>query len=404
MTIELGPALFKTPLMIHRVILMVALLLGVNGVGAEEPLKARSAFYPPETLAKVRRNLEKHPSGNIFAQQAMQFAAFWQEMPDDELWGLMFGPKISRSWMVWSNSHCPACKKSVPMYEWKIEAQKSPWKLQCPQCAEVFPKNDFAAFNKSGLDERGFFDPARADRSLLFNTEHPDPADPLHRFGVDDGEGYVEGDNRWRFIGAYLVYGQFKKLVLEGIKSLAVAHVFTGDPVYARKAAILLDRVADVYPEFDYASQGLVYEKRGHQGYVSVWHDSCEETRELAMAYDQIFESIRKDDELVKFLSAKATAHKLANRKASFAEIQRNIETCILRDAVTVGRKKIKTNFPRMEAAEALIVGILGWPENRAQVEALIDSFVTKATAVDGVTGEKGFAGYGAATIAGMAF
>ena len=113
----------------------------------------------------------------------------------------------------------------------------------------------------------------------LFNAEHPDPADPLHRFGVDDGEGYVEGQNRWRFIGAYLVYGQWKQAVLGGIKALADAYIVTGEPVYARKAAILLDRVADLYPGFDYKTQATVYERPGAAGYVSTWHDACEETR-----------------------------------------------------------------------------------------------------------------------------
>jgi len=60
----------------------------------------------------------------------------------------------------------------------------------------LFPTNDFEAYYRSGLDEHGVFDPKRADRALLFNTQHPDPNDPLHRFGVDDGTGYAEGENR----------------------------------------------------------------------------------------------------------------------------------------------------------------------------------------------------------------
>ena len=117
------------------------------------------------------------------------------KLSDDELWELMFANGIKRSWMVWSNGHCPACQKPVPMYEWMPDALERPWKMQCPQCRELFPKNDFGQFYRSGLDEQAVFEPARADRSLLFNAEHPDPADPLHRFGVDDGEGYVEGRN-----------------------------------------------------------------------------------------------------------------------------------------------------------------------------------------------------------------
>jgi hypothetical protein len=67
------------------------------------------------------------------------------------------------------------------MYEWKPDALKRPWTMQCPHCKELFPKNDFAKFYRSGLNKQNVFDPQRADRSLLFNAEHPDPSDPLQR-------------------------------------------------------------------------------------------------------------------------------------------------------------------------------------------------------------------------------
>jgi hypothetical protein len=226
-----------------------------------------------------------------------------------------------------------------------LDALRYRWKVQCPHCGKLFPTNDFAAFYRSGLDERGVFDPKRADRSLLFNAEHPDPNDPLHKFGVDDGEGYVDGDKRWRFIGAYLIYGQWKQLVLGGIKNLAAAYLVTGDKVYARKAGILLDRVADLYPQFDFRTQAVVYERHlGSNGYVSIWHDACKETRLLALAYDAIFEAIRNDDELLAFLHRKAMRHRLPNSKATFADIQRNIEDGILRDPLR-NEHKIHSNF-----------------------------------------------------------
>jgi hypothetical protein len=323
-------------------------------------------------------------------------------MSDEELWGLMFGSTITRSWMVWSNGFCPACRADVPMYNWEIDALGRPWKLRCPHCDEEFPKNDFQAFYRSGLNASGVFDPQRADRSLLFNLEHPNPDDPFRDFGVDDGEGFVEGDNRWRFIGAYLVYGQWKQAVLGGIRSLAEAYVVTGDPVYAHKVGILLDRVADLYPTFDYKTQGLVYEKPLTTGYVSVWHDACEETRELALAYDQVFDALAHDPPLIDFLSRQATQCGLANSKETFEDIQRNIEDGILRDALR-NPAKIQSNYPRAEIARAVINTVLSWPSSRSEIEGLIDRMLKTATAVDGVTGEKGLANYSAFTIQSMA-
>ena len=136
----------------------------------------------------------------------------------------------------------------------------SPGRCSVRAAASSSPRTTFSKFYRSGLNEQGVFEPARADRSLLWNEEHPDPNDPLHRFGVDDGEGYVAGEHRWRFIGAYLIYGQWKQAIVAGIRRLAAAYLVTGDPAYAHKAGVLLDRVADLYPTFDFGKEGVMYE------------------------------------------------------------------------------------------------------------------------------------------------
>ena len=302
--------------------------------------------------------------------------------------------------MVWSNGHSPVTGKPVPMYTWAADAQNHPWKLQDPTSGEWFPKNDFKAFYDSGLNEQGIFDASRANRSLLFNTDHPDPADPQHLFGVDDGTGYVnEKGERWRFVGTYLVYGQWKQLVVAGIRILSSAYMLTGEPVYAHKAGILLDRVADLYPSFDFGKQAILYEGPALSGYVSTWHDACEETREMVMAYDMVYEGLREDASLVELLSKKAAAIGLENPKASFADIQRNIETGILRDCLA-NPDKIHSNYPRSEILKAVTTAVLQDP--RDQFWAIVDPMFEQATAVDGVTGEKGMAGYASFTISAM--
>ena len=350
-------------------------------------------FYSAKMIERAKANAQEYAWADEIQRGIIESAQSWMKFSDEHLWDLMFGSTITRSWMVWSNGYCPACKNLVPMYTWGIDAFKMPWKVRCPHCKEIFPKNDFHNFYRSGLDEHSVFDPKLADRSLLFNVEHPDKNDPLYKFGVDDGEGYLEGGNRWRFIGAYLIYGQWKQLICGGICNLAAAYVVTGNTSYAHKAGVLLDRVADLYPTFDFAKEGLAYEQSHGSGYVSTWHDACEETRELALAYDQIFEALRDDEELVAFLSRKAEQFKLNNPKASFEDIQRNIDDRILRDAIQ-NRYKIESNYPRTDVAIAVIKTILDWPENRDEVYAMLDTIIEKATAVDGMTGEKGLAAY----------
>jgi len=359
-------------------------------------------FYPPELIERARRNIAEHDWAAEMQRKAVADAAPWMAMGDEELWDLMFGPTITRSWMVLSYGGCPACKGSVPMYEWKIDALAQPWKLRCPHCGELFPKNDFAAFYRSGLDQQGIFREERADKALLFNTEHPDPADPLHLFGVDGGHGYPEGDERWLFIGTYLVYGQWKQLVVGGIRALAVAHVLTGQDAYAHKAGVLLDRVADLYPTFDFGTQAILYEQEAASGYVSTWHDACEETRGLVLAYDQVREALARDEELVEFLSAKAREIGLENPKASWDDVRRNIEDRILQDALD-SFDKIHSNYPRTPICQMVIKCVLGWPGGRDEVMAQLDEVMAKATAVDGVTGEKGLPGYASFVIKGLA-
>jgi len=371
---------------------------GQNGVAT----KKESSFYPAHSVRKALSNIERHDWAREARDTIVDQARPWLDMSDDDLWALMFGNTIRRSWMVWSDGHCPSCKEEVPMYNWTMDALKEPWKVRCPQCTEAFPKNDFHKFYLSGLDEQGVFDPEKADRALLFNTEHPDPEDPLHGFGVDDGDGYTDGSKRWRFVGAYLVYGQWKQAVVGGIKKLAAAYAVTGNRACARKAGILLDRVADLYPTFDFAREAFVYERAGNNGYVSTWHDACEETREMAIAYDQVFEALKTDKELVAFLAAKAMKFGLENPKTGFTDVQRNIEERILRDALR-NQHKIHSNYPRKDIAVAVIKTVLDWPANKPEVESLVDGMIKRSTSVDGVTGEKGLPAYSAYVIRAMA-
>lgn len=355
--------------------------------------KSASAFFPAEAVAHARANAQNYAWARAIRDPLVAAAEPWRQMSDDELWNLMFGHTLKRAWQVWSDGYCPACKKPVPMYEWAPEALKQPWKMRCPQCKELFPKNDFGKFYRSGLDEHNVFDPQRADRSLLFNAEHPDPTDPLHHFGVDDGDGYVADGHRWRFINAYLIFGQWKQGIVSGIRNLAAAYVATGDPAYAHKAGVLLDRVADLYPTMDFGKEGVMYEGPPRSGYVSTWHDACVEVQDLALAYDEVFDALARDAELAQFLAAKAVKFKNENPKTAFSDVQRNIEKRIFRDTLR-NRPKIESNYPMTDSTITTIHTVLGWPANRAEVMAMLDAIITKVTAVDGLTGEKGIAGY----------
>jgi len=370
--------------------------------GKELIVNSSSLFTPASMIQNAKDNAEQHAWAREAQDEVVKAAEPWMGFSDDALWDLMFGSTIMRSWMVWSNGHCPACKEGVPMYNWGIDGLNRPWKLKCPHCDEMFPKNDFQAYHRSGLDTHGVFQHDLADRSLLFNEEHPDKDDPLHTFGVDDGHGYRDGENIWWYIGTYLVYGQWKQVVLRGIVNLSAAYAVTGDSTYSHKAGVLLDRVADLYTTFDFKNQAMMYEGPAHAGYVSTWHDACEEARQLAQAYDQVRDGIGEDQALADFLSGKASENKIERPKESPEDVKRNIEDGILKDTIT-NHDRIRSNYPRKEIALVTIHAVLDWPNNRGLVDRLIDELIEKATAVDGVTGEKGLSGYCSGVIQSLA-
>jgi hypothetical protein len=134
------------------ILCLVLLKIGSQLAGAAEaqPLKQHSAFYTPAHLAQIRANVREQAWAGALRDQVVAACQPWMELTDQQIWELMFAHTISRSWMVWSDGYCPACKKSVEMYLWKMEAWKAPWKVRCPNCQELFPKNDLLCLLQIG--------------------------------------------------------------------------------------------------------------------------------------------------------------------------------------------------------------------------------------------------------------
>ncbi len=396
--------------MVYKISLLIALLLQAGGEcfchNQEDTTLTSSSFNSVFMTEEMVKNF-RHNAGNDLLtgkiiNEITEAAKPWLSFTEDQLWEMMFGNTIRRSWMVWSDGYCPSCRKGVPMYQWLMDPFNKPWKVTCPHCMEDFPKNDFGKYYLSGMDEHYVFDPSKADRSLLFNTEHPEKSDPLHEFGVDDGEGWAADGHRWRFIGAYLIYGQWKRLIIQGIINLSEAYTVTGDEEYSYRAGILLDRVADLYPSFDFSKEGLVYENPGFAGYVSTWHDACQETRQLAIAYDMVRKQLSEDNRLSSFLAEKADKYNLVISKSTPSGVVANIDNGLLSDPQK-NRSKIYSNYPQKDMTLAILKNIAGRPGDRDSVLIILDSLIKVSTAVDGLTGEKGLTGYSAYGAARMA-
>ncbi len=350
-----------------------------------------SVFYSKRTMDIIKYNTENMLEFKAAKRTAEKLTEKYMVYSYDELWNMVFGPELDRSWMVKSDGICPSCKAPVIMYDWIIRPHENPWKLECPKCHELFPKNDFEAYYKSGLDHRGRFSYELANDDLLYNVETGDKTD---KFGVDDGMGYAQNGEVFRFIQTYLVYGQWKYTILDAIKCLSDAYVYTGNTEYAVRTLILLDRLADFWPEYDFAEQGWLYDDRAYcTGYISYIVNSAFECFDLALAYDKVIEVLYMEPKIIEFLSEKANITGIDNKKLTPYDIKKNIDERILKDFIEHS-EKLDCNPPYTDLALFTARAVLNWPENQNELENDISDIIIQNTRYDGLTGESGLYGY----------
>ncbi|MDQ3441874.1 MAG: heparinase, partial [Planctomycetota bacterium] len=305
--------------------------------------------YTAQRLANARANCNKHEWAAKLRDAAVKRAAPWLARSDAELWAMVPGQDLPRCIDVTMDRKvktgpkrlaCLKCGEKINAhgnYPYEPDFNGNPWKLTCPSCQVVFPTNDFAKYYASAIDERGLFNPAKGDTSLLFNAEHPDPNDPLHKFGVDDGFGYVDENGRaHKFIGYYT--WKYWRHLFGGVTSLADAYVYTGDSKYAHKTAVLLDRIADVYPSMDwkpYAERGWFHSDGDTTlGKIEgrIWE--CGQMTLLVDAYEKILPGTKDAPDLYAFLKSQAEQYKLPTAKGTRDLLIQHIDDHVLREVV----------------------------------------------------------------------
>ena len=153
-------------------------------------------------------------------------------------------------------------------YPWITDPATMPWKVQCPDCRRQFPSNDFGEFYKLGIDEHGNWSyqqalaknaelTARGEKGYLVNLLYPEKKDD--GWCVDDGWGYeIDGETK-PFIAYYHWWGLWQDLYRSQLRDLRDAYLFTNDAKYGRVGAVLVDRIADLYPAFDATESGAKF-------------------------------------------------------------------------------------------------------------------------------------------------
>ncbi len=256
------------------------------------PLKDRRTLFSDAEIARARENIGRYPSARKLADEIVQAAAYWVEWSDADLRKLIATAEVPRAFDC-SPAGCPKCGKKIfevakSTYPWRLDPRR-PFKVACPVCASVFPSNDYGRFYRSGFQDRSDFD------------------GPY----VDDGRGWVAPDGERYWFVAHANHWTWywhpqadNPTLLRGCEALGRAYLLTGDRRYAHKAAVILHRIAEVYPNMDHAPQSRMGEflaRRSGEIYPgkvvnAIWESYM--SAQFAETYDAIWETIDEDKAL----------------------------------------------------------------------------------------------------------
>ncbi len=148
---------------------------------------------------------------------------------------------------------------------------------------------------------------------------------------------------------------------MEAVNSCANAYFFTGELKYGRIAAVLLDRIADFYPEYDISIYGMnVWNSHGGSNLGKlvgcIWETF--NARDMAIAYDMVYD-VYEDAFVLDYLKNKSESIKMVNPKNTAADIRYNIEERLL-----------ATIFEGIK--DASIMGNFGFPQMANAVSAVV--------------------------------
>ena len=329
-------------------------------------MKNEQTYYTAERVAAAKENIKKYSWAKAEYDGVIDTAEKYLPYVD-ALYEATVGKGLPRSYKVGYRedpdyAYCRYCGENVEEgYGGFTYNFNRLWKIQCPACKRQFPSNDFNLLYKRGL-VNGNYDVAVArqknaeavangEKDALTNELYPelwqDPSSASYNkdprtgdivdgktWGVDDGWGYHTGrtySNGEPEVHTYVSYFAYKipNVVSHRVQDFAEAYLYTGEAKYGRAGAILLDRVADVYPEaftneffhLGFATGGGGDDRGKFTGRIG----DAERADTYALAADGLFDYLRSEDpQLISYLSQKADEYNLENKKRTWEDIWSN--------------------------------------------------------------------------------
>ncbi|MBQ2742104.1 MAG: hypothetical protein IJF32_04810, partial [Oscillospiraceae bacterium] len=216
------------------------------------------------------------------------------------------------------------------------------------------------------------------------------------RWGVDDGFGYYPGrsysetlEERHCYVALYHTY--FWESMKKTMDTLSNAYLYTGDAKYGRAGAILLDRIADVLPDFSlliYNTPSRVWmntDGSSRYGAICGKINDCNFVQSFTRAADAFYPML-EDTRVINFLSEKADEFELSNDKSSSMRIWENWEDRILLETFRMAKTgEINGNFGMAQSGVAIAAIVLD--EQPETTEMLDWLFASNTGKDDNITG-----------------
>lgn len=247
------------------------------------PLKTRQMIYDTDQIKTALYNIQHYKKAQAVKENIINEADIWLNWKDDDIRFIMSDARVPRGFDL-NPLGCPVHGDSIfkkgGTYPWIIDPHK-PFKVKCPVGGEVYPSNDYATYYKTGFTEK---------KEWSGNY-------------TDNGWGWIAPNGERYWFVAYANHWTWRNHVEPAIVNLGRAYLLTGDKRYAHKAAVILSRLAEIYPSMDHAHQsryGYILKQQGrlYNGKVFnlIWEASF--IQGAAEAYDAVWNTIDTDSVL----------------------------------------------------------------------------------------------------------
>ncbi|MBN1346854.1 MAG: heparinase II/III family protein [Phycisphaerae bacterium] len=266
-----------------------------------------------EDLERGRKNVATRAWARVLADRVIKEADWWVAQSDESIYGLI--PEGN------PRALCPSFEKGCPIHggaRMTFRATlEDPYRWTCSRGGEIWHDGAVVKHPKTGesvtvrddgsgwVAPEGFLNPGRryyfvaAYRYFLLGKLFSSPYEP------DGGSRYQGGTPAVQ---------------------LALAYAFTGEARYAHKAAVMLNRLAEVYRFYDGCVEGP---SQRQDGYIGQTFERFL-VQNLILACDLIWDEIEKDDALLRFFVARGGADYDGDGKASGADLTYNLQRNLL--------------------------------------------------------------------------